>query len=375
MKILELTHFSHGACGVWTRAREEAIRLSGRGHEVLILSSNAVKGKREIARKKDKIKKVRIIRFPFVKLGGESFMLWNFKNEAMRFSPDVIITHNYRQPHTLQALKIAKKLRRAGKKCSVFLVTHAPFVEGNITRSLIETLIVKFYDYFVGPMTLNKFTKILAISKWEIPYLRKIGVKKEKLEYIPNGIPEAFFTQKKGKEENKILFLGRISAKKNLQTLIRALPIVKDKKIKVEIVGPEEEGYAEYVKNLAKDLGLSGRISFLGPIYKVREKIKKIDSAKLFVLPSRVEGMPQSLVEAMAREKIVIGSDSMAIRDLIKNKKNGYLFEFNNPKSLAKAVDLALSENSKEIRKSAGNFAKEFNWKKIIDKIEKAIVS
>ena len=375
MKILELTHFSEGACGVWVRAREEAIRLADKNHKILILSSNSVKGKDKIAPRKEKIKNIDILRFPFTKLGGESFMFWRFEKQALAFSPDVIITHNYRQLHTKQSLRLAKKIRKSGKKCKVFLVTHAPFVEGNITRSKLQTAVVKFYDFFVGPLTLNKFDKILTISHWEEPYLKKIGVKKNKIVYIPNGIPEEFFTQKKSKEEHKILFLGRISIKKNLQTLIQAIPLLKNKKIKVEIVGPQEKGYAEKIISLVKKLKLENRIKFLDPIYDTKEKIKKIDSAKLFVLPSRVEGMPQSLIEAMARGKTVIGSKSIAIRDLIKDKENGYLFEFDNPKSLAQIIDLALSEKSNQIQKNSKSTAENFNWKKVIDKIEKTITS
>jgi len=373
MKILELTNFSEGACGVWVRAREEAIRLADKGHEVLVLSSNAVKGKDEIANKEDKINKVKIKRFPFKKLGGESFMFWNFEDEALKFFPDIIIAHNYRQLLTTKALKVARKLRKKGKKCKVFLVTHAPFVEGNITRSFIATLVVKLYDIFIGPFTINKFDKVLTISKWETIYLRNIGLKKNKIVYIPNGIPEQFFKQKKNKEEHKILFLGRISIKKNLQTLIEAIPLIKDKKIKVEIVGPKEKGYSENIASLVKELNLSDRIKFLDPIYDVKEKIKKIDSAKMYILPSRVEGMPQALIEAMARERIVIGSDSIAIRDLIKDKENGYLFEFDNPKSLAHTIDMALSKDSKAIKKNAKKSVQEFNWSKVIEKIEGVI--
>jgi glycosyltransferase involved in cell wall biosynthesis len=372
MKILELTHFSEGACGVWVRAREEAIRLAEKGHEILILSSNAVKGKDNTAPKEERIKKIKIKRFPYKMIGGESFMYWNFKKEALKFSPDAIITHNYRQIHALEALKIANILRKKGKKCEVFLVTHAPFVEGNITRSFKDALAVKFYDFLIGPLTINKFTKILTISNWEKPYLIKMGTKENKIQYIPNGIPEEFFKQKKSPTEHKILFLGRISVKKKLDTLVKAMQYVKDKKIKLEIVGPQEKGYADYIISLVKKLYLQDRIKFSSPVYDVKKKIQKIDSAKLFVLPSRVEGMPQSLIEAMAREKTVIGSDSIAIRDLIKDKSNGYLFQFNNPKDLARKIDEALKEN-KAISKKAKESVNDFSWNIVIKQIEDVI--
>src|SRR3989344_1448678 len=227
MKILEVCPYSAGICGVWTRVLEESKRLSKLGFEIKIFSSNAVKGSNEIAPSHEKLGKIEILRFPFKKLGGESFMSWDFEKEALDYSPDIIFTHNYRHLHTTKCLKIVDKLRKKGKKCKVFLVTHAPF-ERKLTRTFLQNLIVKFYDLFIGRQTINKFDKILAITKWEMPYLLKLGAKKEKIIYIPNGISPEFFSLKKQakkeqktgnfltnspkrgrvKEENKILFLG-----------------------------------------------------------------------------------------------------------------------------------------------------------------------
>ena len=370
MKILEVCHFSAGICGVWSRVREESIRLAEKGHEIKIFSSRFVKGTQEIAPEKDAIGKIEITRFPATHLGGESFMHWKYEKEALAFKPDVIMVHNYRQLHTTKALSIAKKLRKQGKNTRVFLVTHAPFVEGNITRSRLATNLVKLYDSFIGPRTLNKFDGIIVISNWEIPFLLKMNVRKEKIHYIPNGIPQEFFTQKKSSEKKKILFLGRVAPKKKLETLIEAIPFIKDKNIQIEVVGPPEKEYFAYLKSLVSKLKVENRVSFLKPIYEAKKKIQKIDSAMIYVLPSRVEGMPQSLIEAMAREKIAIGSDSMAIRDLIASGKNGYLFEFDNPRDLARAIDKALSQSGKVIQKNARKSVEKFSWNKIIEKID-----
>lgn len=371
MKILEICPFSAGGCGVWARAKQESLELAKRGHEIMVFSSNATKGCDDTAPTNENIGEIRIMRFPYKKLGGESFMRFSFEKEAINYEPDVIIAHNYRHLHTTKAIKVAEKLRKSGKKCKVFLVTHAPFVEGNITRSFIAKKIVGFYDKFIGPITLNKFDKVIVISNWEIPYLIKCGLKRSKIEYIPNGIPEEFFTQKKEKEENKVLFLGRVSIKKKIETLVEAIPYIKDKKLKIEIVGPEEKEYADKIKNLINSLKLGERVLFSGALYDLKKKIAKYDSAKIFVLPSRVEGMPQSLIEAMARGKIVIGSDSIAIRDLIKDGKNGYLFEFDNPKSLADKINMALKKDSDKLSKEAKKFAEQFSFDKIIFKLEK----
>lgn len=375
MKILELCQFSAGVCGVFSRVFEESKRLKEKGYEIKIFSSNHVKSTNEIAPTTETKSGISIQRFPAKHLGGEGFLYWKCEKEALEYNPDVIIAHNYRQPYTTAALKIAKKIKQSGKSCKVFLVTHAPFVEGNITRSWAATRVVKFYDRFVGPRILNKFDKILVISHWEIPFLQKMHVDEKKIEYIPNGIPEEFFTQKKSVEEHKILFLGRLSPKKKIETLVQAIPFIEDKKITVEIVGPMEEEYGQKIKKLVAELKLEERIIFSQPIFEISEKIKKLDSAKMYILPSRVEGMPQSLIEAMAREKIVIGSDSMAIRDIIIDGKTGFLFEFDNPQSLAKTIDKALALKTKSIQYDAKKSVEQFSWSEVIEKINSAITA
>lgn len=370
MKILELTNYSAGICGVWNRVREESIRLSRLGYEVRIFSSNIEKGTNNIAEQEERCGDILIKRFPSRKLGGESFMKWNFEKEALDFSPDVIIAHNYRHLHTTIALKVKEKLEAQGKKCKVFLVTHAPFVPDNSTRDIISKLVVNLYDKFIGRRTLSKFDKIITISQWETPYILKYGATKKSLTYIPNGIPEEFFKLKKqAKEEHKILFLGRISPIKDLETLIKSLKSIKDKRILLEIVGPAEEFYKSKLLELIKSEEVEKRVIFSKPVYDIYRKIKKIDSSKIFVLPSKKEGMPQSLVEAMARGKIVIGSNIPAIKDLISDKKNGYLFEQGNEKDLVKVINYVLSKNNSLIKHNANNSVRQFSWNIIIKKI------
>lgn len=367
MKILELTGYSAGICGVWNRVKEESIRLSDLGHEVRVFSSNFVKGKNEFAPREEKIGHVKITRFSAKKIGGESYMKWNYedlKKEVKKFMPEIIIAHSYRHTHTVIASKLAREI---GAK--TFLVTHSPF--GHENRSLIAKLYISlFYDAFIGKRTLKHFNKIIAITKWELPYLSKLGVRKENIVYIPNGIPEQFFKQKKSKETKKILFLGRISNVKNLETLILAMKYLD---VELEIVGPAEEEYLQKLKKIIKINALENKIKFLPPIYHLTDKIKKIDSAKIFVLPSKREAMPQALIEAMSREKIVVASNNKGALDLIKNGYNGYLFETGNVQDLVKKIKIALEGEHSQLRKNAKKSVIEFSWKDIIIKIDSLV--
>jgi glycosyltransferase involved in cell wall biosynthesis len=369
MKILELTNYSAGICGVWQRVKQESSLLSKK-HEVKIFSSNITKGSEEIAQEKELLGNINIQRFPAKKLGGESFMNWNFEKQALDYQPDIILAHSYRHSHTKKALKIAQKLKKQGKSCKVFLITHAPF-ERSSSRSIISNSIVRFYDLFIGKNIINKFDKVLAITKWEIPHLIRLGCKKQNIQYMPNGIPNQLFKQKKSKEQkNKILFLGRIAPIKDLETLISAIDLIKNKKYALEIVGPAKEDYLIKLKKLIKSKNLTKKVIFSPPIYDLKQKIKKIDSCNVFVLPSKSEGMPQSLIEAMAREKIVIASNTSASRDLIKDNKNGFLFKICASNQLAEKIELAFSTDQNKLKKQAKKAVENFNWNKIINKLE-----
>jgi glycosyltransferase involved in cell wall biosynthesis len=373
MKILELTNYSAGGCGVFERAKQESLLLSEKGYEVQIFSSNFTKGSKEIAPEFDKIGGVIIRRFSGKKLGGESYLKWNFEEAALEYKPDIIIAHGYRHLHTFKAIKVAKRLN-----ARIYLVTHAPFARSE-TRKSYENIIVWTYDKFFAPSYLKKFDKIIAISKWELPFLKDLKIPEEKIEYIPNGIPDEFFSIKPNKSKtrmSKLLYFGRVSKIKRIETIIKALALIKNKNFTLEIAGPGEEEYVNELKKIIMDLHLEEKIKFTPAIYDIKNKIDKIDSADICILASKTEGMSQSLVEYLSRGKIVIASNNLGNADLIENNKNGFLFEVDNEEELAELINGLSDKDEKElneIRKQARVSVEGFAWSKIIKKIENLV--
>lgn len=371
-KILEICNYSSDNCGVFARVKQESLLLSKEGYEVRIFSSDFNKGNGIRLPLSANMENISIQRFKAKKLGGESFITFNFKKEALNYNPDVIIVHSYRHLHTTKALKVAKKIG-----CKIFLVTHAPFQRGVETRGLFANFSVKFYDKFIGPRKLRKFTKVIAITNWEIPYLNELGVSSDRITIIPNGIPSEFFSKKvKVKQERKILFLGRVAMIKSLETPLKSLSLMKTN-IGLDITGPvSEANYLVKLEEIIAENKIESKVSFNKPIFDIKAKIDKYDSSEFFILPSISEGMPQSLIEAMARGKIVIASDITANRNLIKDKINGFLFKQGDEKALAQLIEKLCQKNKKEldkISKNAKEYAKRFDWASIVKKIESVI--
>lgn len=362
MKIIILCPFSYpSACGVWTRAYEDARYLVKKGHKVHIFSSNIIKGTGRTSPEYEVYQGIYLHRFPLIISFGENAKFWNFKKDLIKLNPDLIHSHVLRHPHTHKSSILARRLR-----VPFVVTTHAPFVEKSLRNKKTNAL-VYFYDKFLAKKFFKRCSKIIAISKWELPYLKEINCPEEKIVCIPNGIPEDFF-RNKPKKSNKILFFGRINPIKNIECLINAAKILKGEKVKfnIKIKGMPEQTYLNKLKQKVDSLGLKKEINF--DIHKktspLKERLKIFNNQSIFVLPSWREAMPTVILEAMASGLTVISSKTQGGKELIQDKKTGYLFEINNEKELANRIKQALKQpiNAKEE-------AKKYSLKNINDKL------
>ncbi len=342
MKIALICPYSYPSiCGVWNRVYEIAKRLKDK-YEIHIFSSNEIKGTKETSSEYENLDGIHIHRFPIKFKISNNAKYFNFKKKLFEIKPDIIDTHVYRHPHSYLVLKYAKKLR-----IPCLLTTHAPFLEKGIRSTILES-IVRLYDLTLGRYSLKKYDKVIAITKWEISILKKL--KANNITYIPNGIPDEFF-KARNKRGSGILYLGRISPIKNLEIL--------NELENVKLVGPIEGNYNKKLKHKVEK-----------PVYDLKKKIDIYNNCKIFILPSKREGMPQSLIEAMSLKKIVIGSDIIGIKEIINDNVNGFIFKDVN--DLKEKVNFAMRNDLNDIRKNALETSKEYKWSKLIKDIKNA---
>ncbi len=355
MRIAILCPYSYpSACGVWNRVYNISKELIKRGYDVHVFSSNIIKGTNKKSSNYEVYEGIKIHRFP-VRFKFGNALYFNFKKKLLKLKPDIIHTHVYRHPHSTLAPKLSKKLKA---KC--FLTTHAPFVDKRL-RSLLLNLFVWFYDKFLSKKILNSYDKVIAISKWEIPYLRKLGCRKDKIIHIYNGIPkELLKIPIKIRKPKTVLYLGRISPIKNLELILRIAN--KFKNLNFKIVGPIENGY-DFKANLRN-------VNIIDKIYNLKDEINYLKNSDIFILPSKREAIPTVLLEAMGAGKLVISSYTKGGKELI-NKDRGFLFE--NEDSLIKKLNYVIKNYKKliKIRKNARKFAENLSWDKICKKLER----
>ncbi|MEM8857643.1 MAG: glycosyltransferase family 4 protein [Chloroflexota bacterium] len=148
-------------------------------------------------------------------------------------------------------------------------------------------------------------------------------IQDQKVEVIPNYVDTELFKRLPDQPKilGRILFIGRITAIKNIDLVIRAIADMPG--IELAIIGKGEDQAA--LDELAKTVGAN--VKFLGRQPNA-ELPKFINQAEIFILPSRFEGHPKVLIEAMCCGSTpVIGTDVDGIRTVIEHEKTGLLVD------------------------------------------------
>lgn len=210
-------------------------------------------------------------------------------------------------------------------------------------------LINRIAYYLKPPTGVTAQTKIAA--DYQFKYYQK-----SKITVIPNALRDVILFPEISRE-NIVLAVGRLGDHlKGFDRLISAFALIKNKEWQLVIAGGDEDG--NYLKKRAVKLNVLHRIQFLG---RVKEIDKIYAQAGIFVIPSRSEGFPNALCEAMAAGLPCISFDFIAgPRDIITDRYDGKIVENNNIAALANAIDsliendyerLRLGTNAMQIRK------------------------
>lgn len=198
-----------------------------------------------------------------------------------------------------------------------------------------------------------------------------LSISHEKIKVIPNPVYSSDCQQlsleKTGHQwvdsgENYILSVGRLHQQKGFDTLLKAFSLLDSKylmKLIILGIGHEEEK----LKNLAKELKISGRVDFPGFRKNPYPFIKK---SRIFVLSSRWEGFGNVLVEALAMGTSIVSTDCPGgPRGILENGRYGTLVDVENPKAMAKAIELLLLGEIKYSQDSLIKQAKRFSIEEV----------
>jgi len=180
----------------------------------------------------------------------------------------------------------------------------------------------------------------------------KIGCNVRHYEYMFSGIPAGTELGNIRRRVVKFLYVGTLRYSKNVHELIRAFAISSlDTVCVLEIVGsgPDEEA----LKQLAYELGIAGRVNFLGKVS--REKVfERMRQSDCLVMVSR-ETFGMVYIEAMSQGCVVIAARGQGIDGIVVDGENGFLVPLNDTKALAEIMQKASRLKDEEVFRLSKN--------------------
>ncbi|MFC4097905.1 glycosyltransferase family 4 protein [Euzebyella saccharophila] len=200
----------------------------------------------------------------------------------------------------------------------------------NLIKRILREKIYRFADL------------ITVLTSYDVPYFRK---NHKNVQLLPNPctfvrVEEYEITSRPKNKTKVILAIGDLNRyhHKGFDNLIeiaeKVLPDLKDWKLK--IVGGGDEGL-EKLSQIVHDKGLEEQIIFTGFRSDIRELLKQ---SEIFILPSRFEGLPMTLLEAMSQGVCCIAYDCISgPSDIISHKENGWLVENQNISEMANSLE------------------------------------
>ncbi|MGD0728698.1 MAG: glycosyltransferase [Candidatus Micrarchaeaceae archaeon] len=347
--------------------------LEKRGHHVYIFASGTEKTKEMV--KNDKSIVV-VPGIKFKKYPQYSLALFPMASTLKLRNVKMDINH----AHTPFMLGIHSLMLSRIDRKPIVGSFHTLFTDSSVIKEYVsdseflrKTLIS--YSWKYAELFYNRCDSVIAPSTAIQQMLVKKSIRN--VSVIPNGVDTKKFNPKingdrirkklvKNDKEKLVMYVGRLSREKNIDTLIKAAQILKKENIRFALVG---SGPAHsYYEKMVHKMHLNDRVKFVGFIDNM-ELPKYYAACDAFCIPSTFETQGVVSLEAMASGKPVIGADYLALKELIKNGKNGEKFKPRNSKDCADKIKKVIYniDSYKEMADTAKTYSIERTTTDLLD--------
>jgi glycosyltransferase involved in cell wall biosynthesis len=282
-------------------------------------------------------------------------------------------------------------MERATNAATVALISKAmnvPYVHtvqgiGTKTGRPFVDFIGEVYKLMVSRMVLKWAKRVIVLSEGLAEYAIRLGASSSHIAVISSGIDCSYFdpgkhevveTAKKVRDkidvEDEVIigYIGRLVPVKGLKYLLTAMNEVQREYANTHLLMVGDGFQKKELKRMSDRLKINA--TFVGWEKDVLPFYAAID---IFVLPSVLEGLSNSLLEAMAMGKPVIATDVGGNKDVIVDGENGFLIPSGNPSSMSSKLKRLIERE--DLRKEMGSINREtvkrrFSWEDTVSKVE-----
>ena len=342
MKIIQVITLGHELYGAQRHVLDLCESLKKEGHDVILLTGNT--GKMDSYARAIGIKTIQLTHLKRSINPYHDFLgIIELAKIFIKLKPDVIASHSSKAGILVRL--VAWWLRIP----NTFTVHGWSFAEGS---GFLNRKIYQFIEKIIGKIS----CKVIVIADADRQFALKMGVidaNKMKLIYhgikVPNDVSEV------NREQNALFTMvmsARFQSQKDHETLIYALVPLKHLPWQLFLLG--DGVLLDEIKQKVEELGLGDKIYFEGAVDNVTEYLQK---AHLFLLITNWEGLPLSILEAMAHSLPIIATDVAGIKEEVWHGKNGFLVSRKDRQEVTEAIRTLYFDRG--LRTEMGKKAKE----------------
>ncbi|MEI3844655.1 glycosyltransferase [Microbacterium sp. CCNWLW41] len=331
-------------------AERLAAGLVQRGHDVHVVAPNQAYRRTKPRTEVIEGEPMTLHRLPSVRWAPHDWLRfvwpWRSKHYARvvldEVKPDVV--------HIQSHIVIGRGLSRIAHRRGIPVVATNHVMAENI---LDHTTMPKFIDDIVLKLAWADAARTFALTRAVTTPTRRAADFLERTIDVGDVIPVSCGIDRSNydpvigpRERNRIIFVGRLTAEKQIDVILRALTKLDPAlDVAFDIVGGGDQRKA--LENLTQELGLGDRVTFHGRISD--EKLRSLYSrASVFAIASIAELQSIATMEAMASALPVVAADAVALPHLVHDGENGYLFEPGNVDELAARLTDVLTASPAE---------------------------
>lgn len=337
-----------GGGGAENQVRTLAKAFNDRGVDVTVVVPMIDVG---VQKQHDSLDGISVYRVPYPKIpvfGGIILYIRLFLY-LLRTKQSYDVVHAHIANHMAATACLASRFTK--RKTLVKLTGWLEIANGILSEAHQKSLVVRWMS-----AQFKQASYLQAISQEIVELLIRFEFDADKIKLIPNAVDTDRFAASDAMKKNEQrlrmemnypfigVFVGRLVAEKCIDDLIKAWSLAfaeQDAHLVIVGGGPLEVE----LKSLAANQVVSEKIHFVGGTEKVEEFLS---IANIGLLPSRYEGLSNTLLEYMACGLPVIGSRVSGTQDLVEEKKNGLLIEPGNVAELTAALEWIYSRSEQE---------------------------
>ena len=211
--------------------------------------------------------------------------------------------------------------------------------KGSLFKSLVN--VAEMYLHHKVLHIYDKIDLYISPSRFLKTKVKEMGLRGEVV-YLPNCVDVSGFDPDFAWQEESIVYVGRLSHEKGLETLIDAVKNIADVRLKIIGDGPLKKFLEEKIRN--ENIG---NVDFLG--YRTGKDLHdEIRKSMFLVIPSEwYENNPRTVIEAFALGKPVVGARIGGIPELVRDQKTGLTYTSGDSADLKEKISLMLQNSDK----------------------------